>query len=98
MRLVDLTGSGLARIGATSEIFSGDYAQEWSRALHGHPKKPDGLRYRLKHDPDRIGVAIFGRAEGLIRSRAAGTLLGAGRRKLLAAILNEYRFGLVGGP
>ena len=66
LRLVDLTGTGLARIGATADLTSGFYraAQRWSRTLHEHPSEPDGLLYRLKHDPSRKGVAIFERSKG----------------------------------
>jgi len=101
LRLVDLTGSGLARIGATAAISTDDYekAQAWSRTLHDHPEAPDGLRYRLKHDPSKVGVAIFGRVgAGVVSAQAIGTLVASDRRKLLAAILKEYGFGLVGGP
>ncbi len=99
LRLVDLTGGGLARLGATAAIFTDDYAkaQEWSRALHDHPSGPDGLRYRLKHDPSRVGVAIFDRV-GALRARPLGTMIAPEHKKLLAAILKEYGFGLVGGP
>lgn len=100
LRLVDLTGGGLARIGATAAISTDAYgkAQQWSRALHDHPAAPDGLRYRLKHDPSRVGVALFDRVGAhAIRSRPVGALVAAEHRKLLAAILKEYGFGLVGG-
>lgn len=99
LRLVDLTGAGLAQIGATADLTSGFYqaAQRWSRALHEHPSEPDGLLYRLKHDPSRKGVAIFERA-GVLEAEFFGTLIAPERAKLLSAILEEYEFGLVGGP
>jgi hypothetical protein len=99
LRLVDLTGGCLARLGATAGIFTDNYekAQEWSRALHDHPSRPDGLRYRLKHDPSRVGVAIFDRV-GALRERPLGTMIAPEHEKLLAAILKEYGFGLVGSP
>ena len=99
LRLVDLTGAGLARIGATAEVSSGPFraAQRWSRALHEHPSAPDGLLYRLKHDPSRKGVAIFERT-GVLEAEFYGTLIAPEHAKLLAAILEEYSFGLVGGP
>lgn len=63
------------------------------------PAAPDGIRYRLKHDPSRAGVALFDRVGAhAVRSRAVGALVAAERRKLLAAILREYGFGLVGVP
>ena len=99
LRMVDLTGAGLAWIGATADLTSGHYraAQRWSQALHEHPSEPDGLLYRLKHDPSRKGVAIFERAAGL-EAEFFGTLISPKHAKLLAAILEEYGFGLVGGP
>lgn len=101
LRLVDLTGPGLARIGATGAISTGRYreAQAWSRALRAHPDAPDGLRYRLKHDLSRVGVALFDRvgADTLL-ARPAGTLADASRAKLLATVLREYGFKPVGWP
>ncbi len=100
LRLADISGGGLAKIGATAAISSGFYekAQGWSRALHDHPAAPDGIRYRLKHDPSRLGVAIFDRVgPEALRAQPVGTLIDAEREKVLAAILKEYGFGLVGG-
>ena len=99
LRMVDLTGAGLARIGATADLTSSHYpaAQRWSQALHEHPSEPDGLLYRLKHDPSRTGVAIFERASSL-SSEFFGTLISPEHAKLLSAILEEYKFGLAGGP
>lgn len=101
LRLVDLTGPGLARIGATAAISTDDYreAQIWSRALHEHPEAPDGLRYRLKHDPSRIGAALFERVgETALEIQPHSALVAPDNRKLLAAILEEYHFGLVETP
>ena len=55
LQLVDLTGAGLARVGADERLCTGDYtvAQRWSAAFFRHPQKPDGLCYRSRHDPDR---------------------------------------------
>jgi hypothetical protein len=72
LKLVDLRGSGLARLGATGEMYSGRYelSQAWSRALYEHSEEPDGIAYRLKHDPDRYGIALFERmSEDLVRER-----------------------------
>jgi hypothetical protein len=53
LRLVDLTGAGLAHLGADERLCSGDYsvAQRWSLALWQHPARPDGLYHRSRHDP-----------------------------------------------
>lgn len=100
LRLVDLTGAGLAQIGATADLTSGFYraAQRWSRALHEHPNEPDGLLYRLKHDPSRTGVAIFERSKGILEAEFFGTLVSPAHTKLLGTILDEYGFGFVGVP
>ena len=63
LQLVDLTGAGLARIGADERLCTGDYtvAQRWSAAFFRHPQKPDGLCYRSRHDPDRLCAALYQR-------------------------------------
>jgi hypothetical protein len=60
-RMVDLTGPGAARIGATGAISTDPHelVQPWSRAIYEHPSSPDGIYYRLKHDLGRKGVAFF---------------------------------------
>lgn len=53
INLVDM--GGLARIGADGRLCAGDraVAQRWSRALHDHPARPDGLYYPARHDLSR---------------------------------------------
>ena len=65
LRLVDLTGPGLPRLGADARLADGDHqvSQAWSAAFHGHPDRPDGILYRARHDPSRFAVAIFERAQ-----------------------------------
>lgn len=61
-RLIDLTASAaLVRIGADSNLFSGAYSasQAWSKALHGHPSKADGLLYPSRLDPTRHAIVLF---------------------------------------
>jgi hypothetical protein len=94
VRLVDLTGKGLARIGADARIFAGDHqdAQLWSKAIHDHPSKIDGLLYPSRHDPKQLAAAIFDR--GVIwteLSRSNWLSLGL----VLRDILNEYDFALI---
>lgn len=68
LRLVDLRGFGLARIGATAEIAHGglpyDAPQAWSKALHDHPLEPDGIAYTARHDDGALCYALFDRAAG----------------------------------
>lgn len=96
LRLVELTGPGLAWIGATSALFAGPHeaAREWSRAMWSHTSAPDGLRYRSRHDPASFCVALFDRAADAIRATDEGSLLADPHRAALGATLNRYRFSL----
>jgi RES domain-containing protein len=97
--LVDLTGPGAARIGATGAISTDPHelVRPWSRAIYEHPTSPEGIYYRLKHDLDRKGVAIFDREGivGAVRSEGSGTLMDPDNTSLLGEILEEYDFGLI---
>jgi RES domain len=99
LRLADLTGPGAARIGATGAISTDPHelVRPWSRAIYGHPSSPEGIYYRLKHDLDRKGVAIFDREgiAGAVRSEGRGTLVDPSNTGLLDEILEEYDFGLI---
>lgn len=97
LRLVDLTGSGLARIGADNRVCTGDYrlAQRWAFALWRHPDQPDGLVYRSRLDPARQCVAAFDRAQHVFTASSLGTLAEPRHRLLLASLLDAYRIGLV---
>lgn len=96
LRLVDVTGPGLARLGADARLFTGDHsvARAWSLALHGHPAAPDGILYPSRHDPSRHAAAVFDRVKGRFHARNLGRLSDQRNRKLLAGILDRYGFGL----
>ena len=98
LRLVDLTGTGLAQIGAEERLCAGDYAvaQRWSLTLWQHPQRPDGLAYRSRHDPSRVCAAIYDRAASSLRtSRQPRALADPKYVAQLAALLETYGFGLV---
>jgi len=99
LRLVDLRGEGLARMGADAELRSGtDYAlsQRWSLAIHDHKRNPDGIAYRARHDPARTSIAIFERVAPELNAASTGTLLDPKNAPLLGGILDtSYGFGLV---
>ena len=90
LRLVNLTdGASLARLGADARLWTGDYAlsQAWSLALWNHPEQADGLLYRARHAPDRLAVAIFDRAAGILTFTPRGSLLeGRNRRFVLESL------------
>jgi hypothetical protein len=97
LKLVDLSGPGLARIGADERLSSGehDVAQQWSLALWQHPATVDGIHYRARHDPSRTSVALFDRAAPALTITEDGGLLADVNTTLLAAILDTYEFSLL---
>lgn len=64
VRLVDLTGAGLSRLGLDARFLSGGYdtCGAWADALHGHPERPAGILYPSRFDPSERCVALFDRA------------------------------------
>lgn len=70
LRLIRVTGKGLAPIGATAQVtHSGllyDVPQAWSTALHDHEVKADGIVYTARHDDEELCYAIFERAKDAI--------------------------------
>ncbi|HZO55254.1 MAG TPA: RES family NAD+ phosphorylase [Bryobacteraceae bacterium] len=99
MRLIDLfhTG-GLARVGADARLTcSHDYtlSRLWSRALHTHPVKADGILYPARHDPTRQAVALFDRGPKLALIGDEPFLCGGSKRVQLAAMMRTYGFKLI---
>ena len=94
LRLVEMHGPGLSRLGATAAVSSGTYdgSRPWSRAVHDHPAAVDGIVYRSNHDNGELCVALFERCRGRLRAGPASTL--TGDRERLAALLDRYRIGL----
>jgi RES domain len=97
LNLVDLTGAGLAKIGADSRLCDGDHelARRWALAFWQHPMQADGIYYRARHDPSQYCAAIFDRAaEGW---HVTQTLRCASQefRGTLANILDRYEFGWI---
>lgn len=64
VRLVDLTGAGLSRLGLDARFLSGGYdaCGAWADALHDHPTRPAGILYPSRFDPSERCVALFDRA------------------------------------
>ncbi len=63
LKLVDLRGPGLQRLGLDGTINTGPYENcgLWADAWFAHPERPDGLLYRSRHDPGEACVALFER-------------------------------------
>ena len=97
LRLAALHGHGLRRLGATAAVCSGPYSvsRAWSLALHGHPEKPDGIRYRARHDDDGFAIALFDRASRAVAPRDTAALTHPALEPHLGAWLDRYSVGLV---
>lgn len=90
VNLVPMHGRHLAELGANASVTSGPYAlsQRWSRALHDHPERPDGIAYRATHDNDEFAVVVFERAATAIDDGSSIPLLGD--PILLGEMLDHY--------
>ncbi|WP_437971510.1 RES family NAD+ phosphorylase [Sorangium sp. So ce260] len=98
LRLVNLMGEGLARLGADARLTSGESygaAHRWALAIHDHPRRPDGIAYAARHDPSRVCAALFERASAELEVIRLGSLADPEHAALLARILDTYKFGLV---
>lgn len=95
LRLVDLTGPGLRQISADVRLVVGEHAhaQRWAHAVWQHPNQPDGIIYRPRHDPSRVAVVIFNRAEDAVGATRIGRV--TNNLALLGRVLDHYGFALV---
>ncbi len=98
LRMVDLTGPGLARLGADERLAAGEHAvaSRWALAFWRQPSRVDGLRYRARHDPSIIAVAVFDRARDALSATSLGSLADPVNLDLLVEVLATYDVGLVG--
>jgi hypothetical protein len=98
LRFTDLvTDGGLASIGADGRLVTGSYvvAQRWSAALKKHPCKPDGIRYRSRHAPERIAYAIYERPPTTFNVTSMGSFTDPANEELFKCILKTYNFALI---
>jgi len=94
LRIGELYGPGLAKMGATAEVSSGPYdlSRAWARALWEHPDRPDGIAYSSRHDDSARCVALFDRASDALSVLSTAPLTDDGVR--LARLLRRYDVGL----
>jgi hypothetical protein len=98
LRVVDLTGPALNRLGTDANLFaSNEYAltQEWSRQLMIHAQAQDGIRYHSRKNPRKFNYAIY---DTTLAKETLGVLE---RRRLgefpeLYTILDNYEVALIG--
>jgi hypothetical protein len=98
MRVADLTGSALNRLGTDATLFaSNEYVvtQDWSRQLMMHTQARDGIRYHSRKNPRKQNYAIYE------TTLAKESLQELERRPLvdfpeLYTILDNYEVDLIG--
>lgn len=97
VRVVELDGPALARLGADARLLSADHsvAQTWARALHDHPAQPCGMRYRARHDTHEFSVAIFERCSPEVATGASWRMDARAYAVRLAGLLDRYEFALL---
>jgi hypothetical protein len=97
LQLVDLTGMGLAHIGADARLTTGSYqvSQQWSLTLWKHPDRVDGIYYRSRLDPSQFCILLFEDRltdNQLVEKKIASSLIDYPE---LPEILNSYQYGLI---
>lgn len=98
LRFIDLVSDGgLTSIGADARLMTGSYkvAQQWSAALKKHPCKPDGIRYRSRHAPERTAYAIYERPPTTFNVTSMGSFTDPANEALFKRILKTYNFALM---
>jgi hypothetical protein len=98
LRVADLTGPALNRLGTDANLFaSNDYAvtQEWSRQLMNHAQARDGIRYHSRKNPRKHNYAIYDTsvAKASLRVLERGPF---GALPELYTILDKYEVALIG--
>lgn len=76
LKLIDLVGPGLVKMGLDGRLATGSYAtsQSWSQAFYEHPENADGILYPSRHDPQQMLAALFDRSQSLLTVKRHGTL------------------------
>jgi hypothetical protein len=98
LRFIDLVEpGGLTSIGADGRLATGSYriAQQWSAALKKHPIKPDGIRYRSRHAPERICYGIYSRSPATFLVTSMGSFTDSANEALFKRVLTTYSIALI---
>lgn len=96
LRLVEMNDQHLRPLGADGSVVQGSYdiTWEWSAALHAHRERPDGIRYRARHDDSGFSMALFERARDEVRCLDSIPLSDPSLAAELARWLDRYNVGL----
>lgn len=93
LHCVDLTGAGLRRLSCDNRIATEKPYQTvglWSRAFFGHPRHPDGLIYRSRHNPRFKCLALFERCAARVSPEATEPLMAGTRRSWTVDQIARY--------
>lgn len=96
LKLVNLFGSSLAKLGADSRLTGGDdygMSRAWAEAIYHHPQQVDGIRYFSRHDNEQLCCGLFDRSQKVLSEVNQGNLLDKYSQKL-GDILDRYQFSL----
>ena len=96
LKLVDLAGKGLVRMGLDARLATGSYrvAHHWAKAFYDHPDGADGILYLSRHDPKQQLAALFDRTEPLLAVQQRGSLREYLREDFYA-LLDRYDIALL---
>lgn len=95
LRLVDLRGDGLVRMGIPTDVArasSQDLGRAWSRAFWSHDAKPDGIIYNSRLNGE-TNIALYDRALTKVSATATPRLVDC--RAELAIIINDFDLAIV---
>jgi hypothetical protein len=95
LKLLQLYGTGLAKLGVDSELSSGrEYRlpRLWCEAIYSHPQQVDGIYYMSRHDNTQLCCGLFDRGSYRLSENNLGNLLSYDRQKFFE-ILDRYGFG-----
>jgi hypothetical protein len=97
LKLLQLFGPGLSRIGADSRLPSGSYelSQQWALAIHRHPARLDGIIYHSRHDDTLLCVAMFDRCAAKLSESMIGCWTDAANLATLRDIVDTYSVTLL---
>jgi hypothetical protein len=89
--LANFAGVGLRNNGATAEISTTpdyDLSQQWSAAIHAHPKNVDGILYMSRQLNTGKAIALFDRATAKLRNPIYTPLANA---RGIGRVIKEFR-------
>lgn len=89
--LANFAGAGLRNNGATAEISTTpdyDLPQQWSAAIHAHPKNVDGILYMSRQLNTGKAIALFDRAAAKLCNAAYTPLANV---RGISRVIKEFR-------